>query len=403
MRACWISLLANLLLLAVVTPALSESAAGRWRGVLALASGEVEVEIELRRSDGGWSGTLAAPSLELEDLELGDFAVEDGSVAFTVAGLGNGVRLTGALSGDGGKLTGESAEGPPGAPPATDIFLFELGDLDDWEPEPPLNITDRDGYDNQPSFLPDGSGLLYTSIREGQADVYRYSLADGSTHRMTDTPESEYSPTPRPGGGAFTTVRVESDGSQRLWSFPLAAGEPRLVLEDVQPVGYHTWLSDYTVALFVLGDPPTLELVHLETRTPRRLADNIGRSLHMVPESGHLSFVRKVGERWFIDAYDPWIEKEYKLVETRPGSEDFAWTADGRILMGEGSRLYGYRDGPRAEIDPWVEMADLEAFGVRDITRLALSPDQRQLAVVGSRPVPLPPAPAPRPFELERQ
>lgn len=403
MRACRVSLLASLLLLAVVTPALGESAAGRWRGILALASGEVEVEIELERDDGGWRGTLAAPALELESLELGDFAVEDDSVAFTVAGLGNGVRLTGALSGDGGKLTGESAEGSPGAPPATDIFLFELGDLDDWEPEPPLNITNRDGYDNQPSFLPDGSGLLYTSIREGQADVYRYSQADGSTHQVTDTPESEYSPTPRRRGGAFTTVRVESDGSQRLWSFPLAAGEPRLVLEDVQPVGYHTWLSDYTVALFVLGDPPTLELVHLGTKTPRRLADGIGRSLHMVPENGHLSYVRKVGDRWFIGAYDPWSERELKLVETRPGSEDFTWTADGRILMGEDSKLYSYRDGPRAEVDPWVEIADLEDFGVRDITRLALSPDQRHLAVVGSRPVPPPPTPAPRPFELERQ
>ena len=361
------------------------------------------MEIDLEQSDDGWSGTLAAPALELEDLELGDLAVEGGSVSFTVAGLGNGVRLTGALSSDGGKLTGESAESPPGAPPATDIFLFELGDLDAWEPAPPVNITDRDGYDNQPSFLPDGSGLLYTSIREGQADVYRYSLADGSTHQVTDTPESEYSPTPTPWDRAFTTVRVESDGSQRLWRFPLEAGEPWLVLEDVQPVGYHTWLSSYTVALFVLGDPPTLELVYLGTKTPRRLADSIGRSLHMVPENGHLSFVRKVGERWFIDAFDPWIEKEYKLVKTRPGSEDFTWTADGRILMGEGSKLYSYRHGPRAKLDPWVEVADFETFGVRDVTRLDLSPDERHLAVVGSREVSPPPTPAPHPFELERQ
>ena len=35
-----------------------------------------------------------------------------------------------------------------------------------------VNITNRPGYDNQPAF--DGSAILYTSIRSGQADIWRF-------------------------------------------------------------------------------------------------------------------------------------------------------------------------------------------------------------------------------------
>ncbi|MDX1675452.1 MAG: hypothetical protein R3314_11715, partial [Longimicrobiales bacterium] len=141
----------------------------------------------------------------------------------------------------------------------TDIYLLPLDRQEDGrlvaagEPRP---VTDRDGYDNQPHFTPDGR-LLYTSIRDGQADTYLYDPATGETTRVTTTPESEYSPTPIPGSDRFSVVRVEADSTQRLWSFAPDGSRPRLVLEDVAPVGYHAW-SDDRVALFVLGDPPTL-------------------------------------------------------------------------------------------------------------------------------------------------
>lgn len=190
------------------------------------------------------------------------------------------------------------------APPASDIFLAALtrrgGQL---ALNTPVNLTQRDGYDNQPSFLPDGKSLLFTSIRENnQADIYRYELATQKTERLTNTSESEYSPTVTPDKKFFSTIRVEADRTQRLWKFPLPGGAPSLVLHNLKPVGYHVWVDADTLALFVLGQPNSLQLVNVKTEQAEVVANNIGRALHRIPgQANKLSFVHKVADKdWVI-------------------------------------------------------------------------------------------------------
>jgi hypothetical protein len=51
-----------------------------------------------------------------------------------------------------------------------------------------------------------------------------------------------------PDGVHFSTVRVEADSAQRLWKFALRGDEsPTLLIEKIQPVGYHVWASDVTL------------------------------------------------------------------------------------------------------------------------------------------------------------
>lgn len=267
------------------------------------------------------------------------------------------------------------------APPGTDIFLAELSiDNGAIQIGRPINITQRDGYDNQPSFTPDGSGVLYTSIREdGQADIYRFDIARGFIVQSTDTPESEYSPTVVPGGGAFSVVRVEADSAQRLWQFNLDGGDPRLVLEAVDSVGYHAWADANTLALFVLGDPPTLQLADIRTGTVEVIAENVGRSIHKVPGRDAISFVHKVSDdEWWIRELDLATREITPLVRTLPGSEEYAWTPDGVLLMARGSTLYAWSRGD----EEWREVADLGEAGLDNITRLAVGPRGERLALV---------------------
>jgi Tol biopolymer transport system component len=271
------------------------------------------------------------------------------------------------------------------APPPTEVFLVSLSpDTDSGiRLGTPENISNSPGYDNQPSFVPAGTAILFTSNRdEGQTDIFRYELASRSLKPMTRTPESEYSPTVTPSGDRFSAIRVEADGTQRLWQFPLTgAGEPTLVLPDVKPVGYHAWADARTLVLFVLGEPATLRSANVATGRADVLAERPGRCIARMPD-GRVSFVQKgaTGNPSQIVALDPETRRITPIAEAMQGQEDYAWLPDGRLLMATGAKIFLWDKDYRVKV--WREVADLSAAGIRNITRMAVSPDGRRLAFV---------------------
>lgn len=270
----------------------------------------------------------------------------------------------------------------PQPPPATDIYVATIEPSTDGGIRigAPANISNNPGYDNQPFFVDAGS-LLFTSMREGkQTDVYEYAVASRSLKRWTNTETSEYSPTPAP-GGRVSVIRVESDGRQRLWAFPASGGSLSLVLKDVKPVGYHAWADDRTLVLFVLGEPPTLQIADATTGKSQVFAERPGRCLARTP-NGKVSFVQKAAgkEPWRIVELDAAAKKATPITETLEGREDYAWLPDGRLLMASGSKLFLWGKDNRVPV--WREVADLASAGIDNITRLAVSPGGKRLAFV---------------------
>jgi hypothetical protein len=295
-------------------------------------------------------------------------------LAFGLAGLTGYPRLT--------------AQGPAG----TEIHLIPIAIADtSVTAGPPLNITARPGYDNQPSFTPDGRSILYTSIRDGQADIYRYDIERHATTRVTATPESEYSATVMPGGTRFSVIRVEADSTQRLWSFALDGSDPRLVLPEVRPVGYHAWSDDTTVAVFVLGSPSTLRVASTRGGAAREVAGNIGRSLVPIPGTASISFMRRAGEGWSIERHDPMRGATAVVGAAVPGGDYVVWTSRGDLLSVSGSELYLWR-APGKSAPPaaagWRPVASFADAGLHGLSRLALSADGRWLAVVAAERAP---------------
>jgi hypothetical protein len=262
----------------------------------------------------------------------------------------------------------------------------------------PANISNNPGYDNQPSFTPDGKAVLFTSVRgdrkpdpkipaQTRSDIYRYDLASGALTQVTTTAESEYSPTYM-GDGHISVIQVEPDGTQRLWKFPLAGGAPRVILPDVKPVGYHAWADADTLALFVLGapgtrEPPTLQLAKVSTGKSEIVATGVGRSILKIPQGG-ISFVQVEtidgATRATIKELDPATKRVTALVPVMEGANapDLAWTPDGLLLAAHAGTLYGWRRGDAA----FAVLADLESLGLRGVTRLAVSPTGDRLALV---------------------
>jgi WD40 repeat protein len=275
------------------------------------------------------------------------------------------------------------------ARPDTEIFLAPLksenGRIDVGQP---VNISRSAGYDNQPFFTPDGAAVLFTSVRGGtQSDIYRYDIATSRIAQVTNTPESEYSPTIAP-SGHLSVVRVELDkeSTQRLWQFTADGRDPRLVFDAIKPVGYHAWADDHRLALFVLGTPSTLQVADTRTGAARIVASDVGRSLQPIPGGHTISFVRreKSGDstRLLIEELNPETGEARLLTPAVAGSDeaDVAWTPDGTLLMARGEVLYAWRRGD-AE---WKQVAALDGRGLAGVSRIAVSPKGDRIALVGT-------------------
>ena len=297
-------------------------------------------------------------------------------------------------------------------PPDTEVFLAPLSVRGSKvEIGTPINISNNAGYDNQPSFTPDGKAVLFTSVRGERkpspansaatgSDIYRYGVVDQRLSQLTNTPEAEYSPTVTPDRGHISVIRVEADGTQRLWRFAIDGKtngrekekEPELVLRDLKPVGYHAWASDKVLALFVLGQrgqPSTLQVADTQTGQARVVASGIGRSIQRIPRGG-ISFVLRAASTegqppiLTISELDPRTGQTRPLVRAPAGATeaDTAWTPDGLLLVPFQGQLFGWRRG-QAEMSP---VADLAPLGVRNVTRLAISPKGDRIALVAQKP-----------------
>ena len=272
--------------------------------------------------------------------------------------------------------------------PDSDIWLFDLAhNKDQFTFTNPKNITNRQGYDNQPSFTSDGNSILYTSIREDdQADVYKFDIGAGTTTRFTSSATSEYSPTVMPGGKYVSVVMVEQDSSQRLWKFPLKGGKPKLVLPKIDSIGYHCWYDKKKVALFMLTRPFTLQMASTGSDKLKLLGTDIGRSIHKIQydKKTLILYVYSAPHETsrYIVACDETGKHDYiPAIKTPEGSEDLAVMKGEILVMAQGSKLMKY-DLKKDKI--WTEIADLSAYGIMNITRLAINPDGHRIAVVSN-------------------
>ncbi len=264
--------------------------------------------------------------------------------------------------------------------PEMDVYLVEIsGGLDRPVFGEPRNVTARPGYDNQPVFLPDGSSFLYTAFIDDQADIYRFEIADGSIHRVTASTAGEWAPALTPDGAGFTISRNEPEGFQRLWRFPMDGRSPKVVLRDITGAGYHTWVDDHTVALYLLPEPAELVLIDVTTEDRRVVAKNVGRCIQRVPGRRELAFLDKsVPDAWLIKYMDLDTMQVTRAVPALDMREDFAFAADGSMLVGRDSKVYRNRPGT----DSWEVLADWDGSLPGSITRIALSPTGRHMAFV---------------------
>jgi hypothetical protein len=284
--------------------------------------------------------------------------------------------------------------------PDTDIWLARVR----FDPggglrlDPPVNVTKRPGYDNQPAFVDPETFLFARADAQGSTDIYRWSPA--GIERVTRTPESEYSPTPYRGSrdgavAGFDCVRVEADSAQRLWRFDIDGSNPRLVLGEVDSVGYFAWIDDGHVAVFVLGnekrgEPHTLRIVDVRAQTETMVARDIGRAIHRIPNGSDISFtVHEDDDTYRFMVLRAGETSPRSLIDAVGSGQDAAWLGLGPVMLtSSGSAIHAASPGNREVPLAWRRVADFAGAGIAGVTRIAVSPDQSRIAFVATTTTP---------------
>ncbi len=268
-----------------------------------------------------------------------------------------------------------------------DIMILPLMDGSDgkYVSLEPTHVTQREGYDNQPKFGPKGDVLYFTRMLDKksgdgqQSDIFKYQLSDGSFTNITQTEDiSEYSATPF-SEGFISVVAVNPEGQQHLRLVSTVNQEQKVLREDIEPVGYYGWLSSTKAGVFVLGDTMTLQILDTESSAPPLvIADNIGRCFETVAP-GLVTFTIEeegVHQLYALNHEGGFTSAETKLPE---GVQDYAWFDQTHVVVGQDSKLL------LVNAAKTKELVDLKKLGVSGITRLALSPDRRKVAIVYER------------------
>jgi Tol biopolymer transport system component/DNA-binding winged helix-turn-helix (wHTH) protein len=230
---------------------------------------------------------------------------------------------------------------------------------------------DVDAY---PSFSPDGAMLAYTSLKDGNLDLFVRSFAAGSeTRRVTHDSQQNVQPDWSPDGQLLAYHTLARGG---VWVVPVSGGMPRQIVEagawprwspDGRRLAYQTG-EVHALDMPVVLAPSTLWLASFSDGERRALTQpgqpSGGHSQpSWSPDGRRLVFVAQhmgPGEIWTIDVVDgtltrllacekpcgtPVLSADGRaLFYTVPEPDRGLWraelSADGRSITGEPELLY---------------------------------------------------------------
>lgn len=266
--------------------------------------------------------------------------------------------------------------------PETDIWLFKIEKKENkYSYSNPLNINNRTGYDNQPTFSLDGKSILYVCIDSSkQADIYQYIISKKLAINITKSEVSEYSPTLLPNGLGFSAVVVEKDSAQRVWKYNLDGTFNSIAHQRIDSVGYHTWLNNDTLLYYKLSSPHSLRAFNLKTNEDVRICDNPCRAFKKLGNTSQFIYAIKDSVSVEFRIYN-YALRESKIYTTYPSvNEDFIWHSEFGLIKSENADLLRYNESNKK----WETLFSFSNLGIKKITRFVFDSKTKQLAIVSN-------------------
>ncbi len=220
------------------------------------------------------------------------------------------------------------------------------------QPATAVRRTDHGADDLYPAWSPDGSRLAFTSRRDGNAEVYVLTLADGRLERITRQPSEEWAPAWSP-DGRLLAYQTDRHGRSDIYVSAADGGnEVRLTSVEGNHEAPH-WSPDGRQIVFD-SDLDVGEAVHASINlyfmnadgsNPRRFV-SYAESPAWSPDGKTIAFAARRGGHWQVITINT-DGTAYRQVTTGAYDARYAaWSPDGRWLAFAGNEtghweLYG--------------------------------------------------------------
>jgi Tol biopolymer transport system component len=261
-------------------------------------------------------------------------------------------------------------------------------------------VLERVTYDEaalprDPAWSSDGNSVVYSSNRNGSADLWKQRIGSPDAERLTSSEFDETQPAWSPDG---QWIAFRSERNRGGLYVMRAGGEAQRM---VSPFGYEPrWSPDGTHILFkrsaVLPNLPDVYVVGLDGRPPRPLRPDVLGQFRMLqaawhPDGRSVSIWGTIGwtKRTFLtvplsggDATTFEISEHVRRGLADLSSGRFVWAPSRRFIYFEGA-TGDARNIWRITVDPnaakWIAGPEPLTTGPGDATNVALSPDGKRL------------------------
>ena len=269
----------------------------------------------------------------------------------------------------------------------TEIFLldikFKQAKIEIYNVE---KISTNKGYNNQPIFISNNK-ILFTSERNFQNDIVEYNSLNKSLKYLTNTLTSEYSPI-RFKKNKITAVSLDKKGEQYLRIYDIKNNIYNIPFKD-KIVGYYNYskkIKNLIISSVLENNELVLYTTNLKTKQHFYVDNNTGRSIHNIPKNKFgeekISYISKKDSKWNINYVDLSSYKTKTITTTLNNNEDICWFKDGSILTSHKNNLYIFNT---KYSNDWILLCSLEKYGITNISRMAVNPDNDKLALVNSK------------------
>ena len=264
----------------------------------------------------------------------------------------------------------------------TEVFVMDLEfSKNGFNIESFKNVSKNPKYDSQPFFI-DNEQIVYARTYDNLTDIAKYHLKNKSLINISETKiGGEYSPQKIPNSDHYAAVRLDTTGLQRLYKYNSNTKQSSLFIENLQ-VAYYCFYDEHRILSSVLSGA-NLDLVYSDVskKSNDTLLIKVGRSIHKVPNTINTMSYTSVNDEGNMDIFQLDIStlESFFVCQLPIGIQDHIWLDEATLLIGSLDKIFLldlFKNGD------WKLVADLSKYNIKDITRLALSPDGSKLAMV---------------------